>query len=64
MARWRIFIVAGLRSLCTASNGCAQGTLSEYQVKTAYLLSFLNFAGRPVDAFDEPPSRIDNRRTR
>jgi hypothetical protein len=59
MARWRKFIVAGLRSLCTASDGCAQGTLSEYRVKTAYLLDFLKFARRPVDAFGDPPSPID-----
>jgi hypothetical protein len=40
--------------LATTSNGYAQGSPSEYQVKAAYLLNFLKFVEWPEDAFADP----------
>jgi hypothetical protein len=40
--------------LAKTSNGYAQGSSSEYQMKAAYLLNFLKFVEWPEDAFADP----------
>ena len=55
----RAGLIAGILALLacahllTASSGYAQGSLSEYQVKAAYLFNFLKFVQWPEDAFQD-----------
>ena len=53
---WLIAEILGLLAcvdLLTPSNGYAQDSPSEYQVKAAYLFNFLKFVQWPADAFQD-----------
>jgi hypothetical protein len=60
----RAWLIAGSLSLLvcahlgTASNGYAQNSPSEYQVKAAYLFNFLKFVEWPESAFPDPLAPI------
>jgi hypothetical protein len=55
----RAWLIAGILALLacahllTPSNGTAQDSPSEYQVKAAYLFNFLKFVQWPADAFQD-----------
>jgi hypothetical protein len=60
----RAGLIAGILALLacahllTPSSGYAQDSLSEYQVKAAYLFNFLKFVQWPEDAFQDPLAPI------
>jgi hypothetical protein len=62
--RLRVWLIEGSLSLCVcthigvASNGYAQDSLSEYQVKAAYLFNFLKFEEWPEEPFADRPAPI------
>ena len=58
------WLIAGILALLvcahllTPSNGCAQDSPYQYQVKAAYLFNFLKFVQWPEDAFQDPLAPI------
>jgi len=54
---WLLVLLACAHVL-TPSNGHAQDSASEYQVKAAYLFNFLKFVQWPADAFQDPLAPI------